>query len=209
MPLKTSVICESCLAAIPVNQTFFCATCAARLPDGKKTCHRDAPCLIGGAASYANPTVKELVRQLKFKGVRDAADPLASLLANYLKNCVPPRFLATCVMIPVPLSKRRLSERGFNQAEEIAERLTMTMTMTMKTDLLVRTRNTKPQTEMRGFKERLDNLSDCFAAISDIPRKNILLVDDVTTSGTTFCEAARTLKAAGAGKIIAVAAAKA
>jgi ComF family protein len=210
VPLDKGIICKSCLVKIPVNQTFFCATCDARLPDGKMTCHRNASCLIGGGAQFSNPIVKELVHRLKFRGIREAAVPLAELTAKYLLDpFVTCHLSRVAIIVPVPLSKHRLNERGFNQAEEIAKQVCGTMAMTMRTDLLTRTRNTKPQTETKSIEERTRNLQDCFAATSAVAGKNILLIDDVTTSGATFREAARVLKMAGARKIIAVAAAKA
>ncbi len=210
-PLAEGVVCKSCLAAIPLNQTLFCATCDARLPGGKPTCHRDAACLIGGAGPYANPALKELVLQLKFKGIREAAKPLAELIARYLADILSAGRLplATYIIVPIPLSKRRRNERGFNQAEEIARRLAVAMNMTMAANALARIRNTKPQTETNGLEDRLQNLRNCFLATSKVAGKNVLLIDDVTTSGTTLREAARALKAAGAKKIMAIAAAKA
>jgi ComF family protein len=209
--LKTGVICDACLAAIPLNQTLFCATCDARLPYGKKICHPKAPCVIGGAGPYASPALKELVLRLKFKGIREAAQPLAELIARYLDDALFTKRLPlpTYVIVPIPLSKRRGNERGFNQAEEIARRLAATMNMTMTANALVRIRNTKPQTEMNGLEGRLQNLRGCFLATPVVAGRNILLIDDVTTSGTTLREAARALRAAGARKIMAVAAAKA
>ena len=212
VPLKTGVICKPCLVGIPVNQTLSCATCDARLAGGKGMCHRDAACLIGGTTRFSDPIIKELVHRLKFKGIREAAAPLAELTTQYLLNPLVACHLSHVTMIvPIPLSKRRLNERGFNQAEEIARRLSVAMitTMTMRTDALVRIKNTKPQTETNDLAERLQNLQGCFIATSAVVGKNILLIDDVVTSGTTFCEAAQALKMAGARKIIAVAAAKA
>jgi competence protein ComFC len=218
IPLKEGVICSPCLAAIPLHQTLFCATCGARLPQGKKTCHKDALCIIGGAGDYSDPALRELILWLKFKGVREAAAPLAELTANYLLQSLVACHLPApsevegspvTLIIPVPLSKRRHNERGFNQAEEIARQLSMTMDMTIMTNVFTRARNTKPQTEMNGVEERLKNLHDCFRAAPDVAGKNILLIDDVVTSGATFREAARALKIAGARTIVAVAAAKA
>ena len=210
MPLQDGIICNSCLAVIPINQTLFCATCDARLPYGKKTCHPNAPCLIGGATHFSDSTVKELVHRLKFKGIRNAALPLAELIKKYLSES-----LATCplspvtLIIPIPLSRRRHNERGYNQAEEIAKLLSSILKLPLESNLLARTRHTKPQTEMNGIEGRLENLRGCFTASPAVARKNILLIDDVTTSGATFREAATALKAAGARTIIAVAAAKA
>lgn len=207
--LATGVVCSSCFASIPVNETLFCATCKARLPDGKKICHREAPYILGAAGPYEHPVLKELVHRLKFGGIRDAADPLGALLADYLERCSLP--LKDYVCVPLPLSKRRRRERGFNQAEEIARRLTKRLPLVMTDNVLARTKHTKAQTETSGAAERRLNVQGCFS----IPRsdevcgKKILLIDDVTTSGATFNESAKALRDAGAERVVAVAVAKA
>lgn len=207
--LHEGILCDACFSCIPLRQTLFCATCDARLPTGEKICHRQAPCMIGGATEYHNPIMKELVRELKFYSVREAAYPLAIFLARYLEPILDPLFRDTCIIIPIPLSRHRHHERGFNQAEEIAKILGAIMEIPLITHALIRTRHTKAQTETENLEERLRNLQNCFLATKDVFGKRILLIDDVTTSGTTFREAATTLKLAGARKIIAVAAAKA
>jgi competence protein ComFC len=208
--LDSGVICDSCFKTIPRNSTFFCATCDARLPDGRKTCHREAPCVIGGAGPYYNPALRNLVHQLKFKGVREASIPLANLIAAYLRNAhVTCRMSHVAFLVPIPLSKRRERERGYNQAGEIARQLGVIMNIPLDENLLTRQKHTKPQTETHGIEERLKNIEGCFRAANGVSGKNIVLIDDVATSGATFREAARALKMAGAKKIVAVAAAKA
>ena len=202
-------ICEPCLHTIPLSQTLFCALCKARLPGGRKVCHKNAPYILGAAASYKNPALKELVRQLKFKGVRDAADPIAELIAQYLTECRVS--WAGFLIIPLPLSKKRERERGFNQAEEIARRVSLHIALPFIRGALVRIGHSKPQTETKTVAERRLNVRDCFAIEKPecIAGKKILLLDDVTTSGATLHEAAQVLRSAGARTIVAVVAAQA
>lgn len=203
------IVCNDCFSGIPVHSALFCGKCSARLPSGKRVCHKDFPYLLGAATSYDNNTVKNLIHLLKFKYVRSAAEPLGKLLAKYVASL--PITLKNFTLVPVPLSARRLRERGFNQAELIAKVLAERLELKLEVDALLRSIYSKPQSEARGIVERKENVRGCFA----VPRKelvqgkDIVLVDDVTTSGATFSEAASALKEAGARKIIALAVARA
>lgn len=233
MNLGAGVICEPCLSGISTNNAFFCGECEARLPIALKICHPNVPCIMGAAGFYDDPVLKTLVHNLKFRNVREAAEPLAELMARYISSVIPglarnPRLeiinsgkhgsrpggrddKANFLLLPIPLSKHRQYERGYNQAEEIAKKLAEKISLPLMADGLVKIKNSKPQSETKDLKERRENLQGCFAVPnpSAVAGRKILLIDDVTTSGTTFLEAASALKAAGAGKIIAVAAAKA
>jgi len=175
----------------------------------KRICHRDAAYLLGSAGPYDDPTLRCLIHDLKFRGARGAAGPLAEIIARYLENLA--FDLNDFLLIPVPLSQRRRNERGFNQTEEVARHLAQLMPLQIKTDVLIRTRNTKPQTETADAAERRRNVLTCFSIVKPdvIAGKNILLLDDVATSGATLGEAAHALKDAGARRIIGVTAAKA
>lgn len=205
-PESRAPLCADCALKIPVHQTFFCGVCSARLPEGKKICHQDSPFILGAAADYGNETVRGLVYALKFNGVKSAAIPLGNLMVSYLK----PLLCLETVIVPVPLGKKRLNARGFNQAELIAKVVAEGVSVPVIRALL-RIRETEPQSGLRDMKFREQNVSECFAPAPevDVSGKIILLIDDVTTSQATFREAARALKQAGARKIYAVAAAKA
>ena len=106
----------------------------------------------------------------------------------------------------MPLSKQRYRSRGFNQSELIAGYFAEAFGLSLKTNILMRTLNKKPQSETGNLLERKDNIHGCFSVMPAAAiNKNIILVDDVTTSGTTFLEAAQVLKAGGARRIIALA----
>jgi predicted amidophosphoribosyltransferase len=96
-------------------------------------------------------------------------------------------------IIPIPLSPARLRARGYNQVLEILQANPLDPKYTILTNVLVRTRNTRPQTEL-ARSERLTNMHDVFGVVhgESIAGKHILLVDDVTTTGTTL----KTAKAA-------------
>lgn len=203
------VICRECFNSPRLNQTLFCGKCRARLPDGKKICHQDFPYVLGAATNYDDAVIKNLIQSLKFKFIKNASSPMGNILALYWENLALP--FQNLTVVPMPLSQKRLRERGFNQSELIAKVFSEQVGLVLETACLVRTKNTKPQSETHGLSERLENVRECFAVKNPelLYGKNILLIDDVTTSGATLLEAARVLKNAGVKKIIALAAAKA
>ena len=99
-------------------------------------------------------------------------------------------------VVPVPLHKKRLRERGFNQSDVLAEALAKEL-QTPKEDWLVRVKNTRKQS-MLPMEERAANIADAFQAVKSCKGKSILLVDDVCTSGATGHACAKALRAAGA-----------
>ena len=113
--------------------------------------------------------------------------------------------------MPIPLHKNRERERGFNQSEAIAKIIASELNLQLKKDLLVRAKETKIQAELKDWNQRKNNLAGAFQIPQPegIKGKNIILVDDVYTSGATINEAVKTLKENGAKKIIALVIAKA
>jgi ComF family protein len=213
----SSAVCDDCLEAIPVNNTLFCGQCHARLPCQKKICHLSFPYLLGAAGEYDDPLLRTLIHALKFKRNREAADALGAMLAKYVERV--PLDLTDFAIVPLPLSKRRARERGFNQSELIARAFiayqrtvsgTFSATEKVPDTVLIRTHHTPPQSETKSVDERQMNVKNSFAVPPGaILPKRILLIDDVTTSGATFRAAATALKSAGARHIIALACAKA
>ncbi len=205
---RDGILCQRCFSQISVNKTFFCGKCRLRLADGKRVCHKDFPFLLGAATSYSNDLVKKLIRLLKFNFVKDAAVPLGDILRFYVSKS---GFeLKNFVVVPIPLSAKRLRERGFNQSELVAKNFAESLGLEINTAAFVRIKNSKPQSEARDTRERMEGVRGCFIVKNEsLAGKNILLVDDVITSGSTMTEAAKTLKSAGARKIIALAVAMA
>lgn len=99
------------------------------------------------------------------------------------------------IILPVPLHQRRLRERRFNQSALLAQEIARRMEKKYMADALLRTRHTLPQKGLSA-KERSNNVRGAFAVNKNVKGKNILLVDDVFTSGATLNECARVLKAA-------------
>jgi ComF family protein len=206
--IRAGAVCDACFAGIAVRSGFLCGECHAFLPTAARICHLDFPYLLGAAGDYENRALQSLIHHLKFRYIKSAAEPLAKLLFDYLARAKID--LADYVVVPIPLSRRRARSRGFNQAELIAAHLAKALGLRLETKFLGRAKHAKPQSDILDVARRKENVKGVFAATDPqaIAGKNILLIDDVSTTGSTFLEASLALKAAGAKDIVALAAAK-
>jgi len=151
--------------------------------------------------------LRELIHLLKFNGVRPAANVLGRMLAEVLPSLEPSFDQPEVLVIPVPLFKGKRRQRGFNQAELIT-RATLKIycpggKLRLAPDILVRTRETHSQIGLTSHQRR-QNLRGAFAVArsQEVTGREVLLVDDVYTTGTTVSECARVLRRAGAAKVL-------
>ncbi len=123
---------------------------------------------------------------------------LARLLRDYLvTNPVPGE-----VLVPVPLHRRRLRERGYNQSSLLARELGKLISLPVEDDYLVRQKHALPQARTSNINERKSNVADAFICHDHRLRgRQVLLIDDVSTSGATLDACAAVLKAAGAASV--------
>ncbi|MFA5069856.1 MAG: ComF family protein [Patescibacteria group bacterium] len=182
-------LCENCLKKIEFKK-----------PDAKR---EKGPGLDGLVvmADYKNEIVKQLIHLLKYNFAQDIRSALASLLAYYTK-IYRVSFPAETLVIPVPLHKRRLRWRGFNQAQIIGEELAKIFCLNIRVDNLQRVRYTHPQVELSAA-ARKNNVKDAFFLLKplEISGKSVILIDDVYTTGSTMKEATKVLKKAGAKEV--------
>ncbi len=133
----------------------------------------------------------ETINLLKFSGIKRLSRPLAGLL---LRLEVPD----ADIIVPVPMTKKALLERGFNQSLLIAREISIKKGIPIDIDNLQKIRETIPQVGLDA-KERMKNLKEAFSVSGDLIKgKKVLLVDDVMTTGTTLRECSKTLLKAGA-----------
>lgn len=151
---------------------------------------------------YSNTLVRSLIHGLKYDRLRSLSDLLGGLLVEYIAK-FNISFPANTLLVPVPLYPSRFRKRGFNQAEQIVLYLSDRLKIKSDTKALQKIRQTKAQVELSA-QDRCLNLIGAFMVFdsSRVKNKTILLVDDVKTTGSTLKEAARILKAAGAGRIV-------
>ena|SRR3989344_1108880 len=205
---KGGVLCDKCRKSILIHTAFFCARCKKRRPEGKKTCHPGEKFLVAAAGSYDNRALRELIHAWKYNNVRAASKEIRKIIEAYINEAAHLFTEDLYSIVPTPLYPGKERKRGFNQAREIAgallESLSARGVAAEVVEPLTRVRNTKTQTDMKNFLERGENIEGSFRIESPIAvfRKNIILVDDVFTSGATMREAARVLKSAGARHIL-------
>jgi ComF family protein len=149
------------------------------------------------AVDYA-PPFDALALQLKF-GAKLALAPMCAQLVRDALLAAPGPGLPD-VLCPVPLGPRRLAERGFNQALEIARPLASALGVPLQVRLLARPRDTPAQSTMTPVARKL-NVRRAFVVDGDVDGKHVGVVDDVMTSGNTLHEVARVLKRAGAARV--------
>jgi ComF family protein len=194
---RSGLICGTCLTSIAVRRTLTCPTCGARLAENRKTCHTDTAFRLAAAMPYQDDRVQKLIWALKYQKKTWAARPLAACMAAHLASL--PLSLEGYTIVPLPLHRTRKRERGFNQAELLGEFLAKRTALPVQRHALVRKRHTKPQAEAEDYATRAANVANAFGVKkpSCITGKNVLLVDDVLTSGATAAAAARALRDAG------------
>ena len=141
-------------------------------------------------SEYKNKNVQALIHEAKFHHNTKAWAHLHMLLAMHFSKISEP----VDYIIPIPLSRARMRARGYNQVSEILKAHPTENKYPILEEVLVRTRHTKPQTELKR-NERLTNMHDAFSVVHGerIMGKHILLVDDVTTTGSTLKAAKATL----------------
>jgi ComF family protein len=146
--------------------------------------------------------MKELIHEFKYKGKERLAKPLSGIMISFIKEyAIPIQYLD--MIIPMPLHRTRLREREFNQAQVLSRQIAEEFDKEIADSLLLRNRLTRSQTELptqERFKNALNSFSTAKGAC--LNNKNLLIVDDVLTTGATSSEAALALKKAGANKIL-------
>ncbi len=186
-----------------------CDRCLSRLPYTKNNGSFET----FGSASYLisplmyNSGVKNAIRDLKFRAKYENAALLSMLMISCLRNI--DEVKAADAVVPVPLSKKSLLERGFNQTELLAEPIAKAFGIQLLKNALIKVHETKRQSSLSTFLERAQNIAGAYRCCVDFEGKTVLLVDDVYTSGMTVYHCAKELIKSGAKKVIAITAANA
>jgi ComF family protein len=142
--------------------------------------------------------IQETLHRFKYHGRKSLAEPLGKLL--YKKIALEPWISLVEFIVPIPLSRQRLLQRGYNQASLLARVLGRELGLPVM-EILERVKDTESQTGLNKS-QRKENLRGAFRCRQEVPEGgHVLLVDDVFTSGATAHEASRALKEAGAGRV--------
>jgi len=194
-------ICGSCCYTLKRINPPVCPVCGRPQPDGMlcSSCVNWQSHIDGIRSPFIfDGVMRQAIYQLKYHNLRALAAPLAELLRDYLiVNPIPAE-----VLVPVPLHRKRLRERGYNQSSLLARELGKLAKLPVMDDCLIRQRHTVPQARTANVAERQDNIANAFACRDHrLQDKRVLLIDDVATSGATLDACATTLKAAGATSV--------
>lgn len=198
--------CAFCRRLLPDGQRGACRDCLARLPrvpeGGRRhdVAHTDL-CL---APLYYEGAVRESLLRYKFGGLT----AYGRVYADFLAKCIDENVISCDSITWVPLSRKRLRRRGYDQAELLARELASILAIPCER-LLVKRIDTPPQSGTKSAGQRRKNAAGVYACpdAGRVRGKRIVLVDDIVTTGATLSECARVLKEAGAAEIIAAAAA--
>lgn len=200
-------LCSDCISLIDIVERQYCPFCAPpKVVLNGKTCPscRKTKKLNGlyFATSYNNYIIKKTIHQLKYYHIKELTKPLAFLIISHLINLNKNINFSSFALIPIPLHKKKLKKRGFNQSEELAKEISKILKIPVLSNVLIKTKKTLNQVDLKK-REREENIKGAFFCQKpeSVKNKKILLVDDVFTTGATMEEGARVLKNAGASQV--------
>lgn len=213
-------LCGGCGNHLYENEEVVCVYCRASLPlSGECDFEKNASeklfwgkVSITAAASFLffqkKSSTQHLLHQLKYQQKENIGEWLGEQFAYSLQS--KGRFAAVEIIIPIPLHPSRIKFRGFNQCDAIARGMASVLQIPIVNGVLIRSVATQSQTKKNRF-QRFENMNSVFnvAQASAIKGKNILLLDDVLTTGATLVSAAQVLQQAGSNKLFVGAIAKA
>jgi ComF family protein len=207
-------LCENCLTETKILDFQVCPACEDVITNKGFLCHfcgearkSQLDGLIA-AVSYDDHVARKMVHNFKYRFISDISQPLSKLICRALirNDAILPDFI-----VPVPLHPKRLRWRGFNQSLLLAKHISSELSPLMEIEILEileRKYHNAPQMKVKNYQERLENVKDIFDLKSGldpdlIKNKNVLLIDDIATTGATLEECAKILKSAGVKKVFA------
>ncbi len=208
--------CIICKTRLEPGLTLICKTCWQSLPRINNTQNQKrSQANLDFAESQItkflavwefNDAAQQVIHEIKFFGKKSFAKFVGREMADLMTH--DKDYLETDMIIPVPLHKTKLRERGFNQSLLLSQAISKLTNIPVNQKILNRIRYTKPQSRLNAF-ERQQNVKDAFRVIdpSAVKGKTVVLVDDVLTTGSTMRACAESLDSAGVAKILALTAA--
>jgi len=206
-------LCDDCRALLEISEFDYCL-CSTKPIQMNGKCQRcqnkNLEGLFSALAYKEKALTKKLIYQFKYPPyLKDLAKTLASIIIEHIfisgKNTN--EIWDNGILIPVPLDKKKIKIRGYNQSKELAKELSKILKIPVVPDVLVKIKTTASQMELNG-QEREKNLQGAFSIkncstpdVEQFSGKKVFLVDDVYTTGSTMEECAKILKLAGAKSV--------
>ncbi len=201
-------LCDNCKKKIILKEKQYCFNCKIENDFGHFCFNCKKYYALNGifiASDYENEIVAKVIRTLKYKFIQEMAEILSQILVDFIekmkndkKSVLPPyvlRDLENVLVTSVPLYYKRLHWRGFNQAELIAKSFSHKLNLEFDPNLLLRVKHNKPQVELPEMQRKI-NLKNSFKLINKkkVKDRNIIIIDDVATTGSTLNECAKALR---------------
>ena len=214
--LDHEYLCQRCFNALPIKKQYECVGCKRPTPLGKTCVFCRDVCAVDQllvVSDFKNHTVASAIKLFKYRFLQDLAQPLSQLSFKYLDHLAKHNHFSIVrdnpLLVFVPLHKSREYWRGFNQAELLARLIARHYRLDVSAEL-IRTTHRISQVELKDRPERLSNVRGLYVCKDPelFRGKNIILIDDVCTTGATLNECARVLKDAGAASVTALAIAR-
>ena len=202
-------VCAECVVELPRLERPYCDLCAS--PGVRRNCgfcvaHPIAVDAIRAPYLYVPESpIHRAITSLKYRGLRSIAPELADLLAEFVSTR---RGATADAIISVPSHPSRIRRRGYGQAALIATALGERLAIPVDADSLSRIVNAPSQLETESREERWTRVQSNFDCATNLNGANVLLVDDLVTTGSTASACATALKDAGARRVVAVSVAR-
>lgn len=202
-------VCKKCLKDLPINKGFLCIGCARPVDLGKTcfNCSKNSDVdYLWVASDYKDPKIEKLLKLYKYRFIKDISQSIWDLFYLYLTKLEKRKnfaFLTNPLVMFVPITKYRLNWRGFNQTELLARKISLELGFELDSGSLVKL-DASSQADL-GKNERIRNIKGKIGFVgNNLKGRQILLIDDVCSTGATLSECARNLKENGASKVLAL-----
>lgn len=194
-------ICTECMGKLKLLTPPWCMQCGKKLAEeGEfcKDCQKKKHEFVRGRALYEYQSAAASIYRFKYGKRQEYADFFGEEIVRYLGDFI--REVEPDALVPIPLHRKRLEKRGYNQAALLAEAVGRYSGVPVNSKILVRVKNTTPL-KLQNPSERQNNLKKAFnIGENDVKLNTTVIIDDIYTTGSTIDEAARVLKAAGVQK---------
>jgi len=214
--LDKEYLCRPCFNTLPIKKQNECIGCHRPTPLGRTCVFCRDSCDVNQlliVSDFKNTIIKSIIKLFKYRFIQDLSKPLGQLTFKYVDHLAKHNHFSIVqgnpLLVPVPLFKTREYWRGFNQADVLARLVARHYRLDVG-EGLIRTAHSRPQAELEDRLERISNVGGLYACVDPemFRGRNIILIDDVCTTGATLNECARVLKEAGGISVTALAIAR-